>query len=195
MVWAFMPREVELPQRSSSRRQTLVALWCQPPLQGRQSSWAGFSAVLSLPNSAPQGLGLEQGGHFHQSHFSSRHPAGSVHLKAAEGLLLQLLRAGKGKTFLPAPKKTPSKSSKTKPHSAMEACLGSEASKMPPKNPKLPHFPSSAHILSLRDTATIFGLKAEDGGIDHHHKSVQDSGLSKTHQQRGQWGDLMEFLQ
>lgn len=47
MAPAFTLREVEFPWRSSSRRQNLVALCCQPLLHGRTSGWAVTSCTFS----------------------------------------------------------------------------------------------------------------------------------------------------
>lgn len=166
-----MLRVVDIPWRSSRRRQKPGGFLALTPSPQKTNSWTGASWCSFFPGSGPQGLGLERGSPapaipLLQSWITSC----LVHLKADERLLLQLLQATGGKSFF-------AWANKSKLHSAME-CLGSEASKVPTKSPKLP--PPQSHtlpILGFKDTVIIFGHKAEDHGRGYHHKSIQDTSL------------------
>lgn len=97
--------------------------------------------------------------------------------KAAEGLLLQPLQAQekqrkKTNKFPPGLTKKP-QTSQAKPRlHHTPGCRGTEALKKPSKGPQGSPFPRT-HV---KDTAIILGHKAENQGIDHHHKSPQHYG-------------------
>lgn len=124
----------------------------------RCSNWAGVSCVLSLLGSAPQGwngVTLLLSVPLLQCRASSF----SIHLKAAQRLLLQLLQAGEGKSFFAWANKT--KLSQAKPNcTAPWNAWAGRLQKMPPKKPKAPLPQLHTHpVLGLKDTAAIFGLK------------------------------------
>lgn len=187
-----MALAVELPQRSSSRRQSPGG-----SLVSRAGRAAGLDSLLCFlcPAQLPKAWSWNRGALSPVPLLQPLTSSCSVHLKAAGRLLLQLLQVREGKSFLPETKKP---ASQAKPnHTAPQKCTWAVRVQKCHQKTQLPPLPQPCThpVLSLKDTATVFGHKTEDHGIDYHHKSAQDGGLSKTHWQRDECCDLVEFLQ
>lgn len=101
----------------------------------------------------------------------------SVRLKAAQRLLLQLLRAKERKSFLPGPK-TKSAQQNARRAEPWKTWVGSfykcshKSKTLHP--PEVPHKPGLG-LQGLKDTILIFGHRAEDHGIHYHNKSLKDN--------------------
>lgn len=170
----FHSEEVELPRRSSSRRQkpgsSLVSTswsWQMKQLGSwAEASWCVFSPWLSFPR-----CGAGQASPAPSS--PSPWPwssSSSVHLKAAERLLLQLLQAREEKSFLPG---TIKQAGQAKPNwTVPQSAWAVRPQKFLPKRLKTlsspdPHRPWHTAITS--------GHKAEAHWIDYYHKSLQNN--------------------